>query len=312
MMWFVMLVAALTGRLGTRRQRALAAAAAERDLPGRLAVLRARPLYPAAAGAEVTFRVTDDPDAVVHVRVDREPPGQGELAKAVADGLAAAERWRDLHGAFADGGHDVLALDRLVAEPWIAADITNETVAELLDGVGRCLARREHGAPMTVLIAHPEVAARLPDRDPGAPTLLRLTARRRLAALSGGRPYHRAWFEWRDGQPLPGTGHLTLVRPFEDRQRYAAAVEASAAVWLAGADPSATVCSAGGVWRLLPGRVDRLTGFVVYRDEPEPGPVFLGKHALRVTTDLDGALVGTPEILRDVREGRGPLRLPAL
>ncbi|MFJ2635480.1 hypothetical protein ACIO6U_26510 [Streptomyces sp. NPDC087422] len=312
MLWLVMLLGAATGLLGTRRQRRTAARMGDRLFPGRLAVYGARSRFPAAGGAEVMFRVTDDPDAVVRLRVDRAEPEEDELRKAVADALDRARTWRDLDAAFREGGYEVYALGNVVAEPWIAADPRNGTVDDLLTRIAACLTRWSGATPTTVLIAHPDLVAGLKDRDPSAPTLLRVTARRRLAALSGQRPYYRAWFEWRDGVPVPGSGRLDLVRPFDDSQRFAAAVEASAAAWLAEAVPEATVCSATGVWRLLPNRVDRVTGFVLYRDEPEPGPVYLGKHALRVTTDLDGALVGDPTVLPHVREGRGRLHLPAL
>jgi len=67
-----------------------------------------------------------------------------------------------------------------------------------------------------------------------------------------------------------------------------------------------------GVNRLLPGRVDRTEGHVLFRDEPEEGRTRFGRHALRVVTDLDGELVGEPTVLRDVRDGDGTLRLPPL
>lgn len=312
-MWWVMLFGGAVGMLTTRRARRLAVRAGERLFPGRLRVIGAKPLFPASGGAEIILGVCDDRDAVVRLRVERGEPTDEAVVKAVEDGLAAAEAWRGLNEAFRDGGYQVHAVGRVVAEPWIAAEPHNGTVDAMLTRIGECLARVPATVPATsVLIAHPDLVRNLRDRDPGAPTLLRMNARRRLAALSGQRPYYRASFEWRDGAPVPGSGRLGLVRPFEDGQRFAAAVEASAAGWLAEAIPEATVCSATGVWRLLPDRIDRLTGFVLYRDEPEPGPVHLGKHALRVTTDLDGGLVGAPTVLPDVREGRGALRLPPL
>lgn len=312
-MWAVMALGSAAGLTRTRRSRRLAVRTAERLFPGRLEVIGARSLFPATGGAEIVFRVTDDPDAVVRLRVGVTEPADAALAAAMAEGLARAAAWRGLDTAFRDGGWEVYALGKEVADPWIAAEVRDGAVGEMLDGIGGCLARWP-GAPATsVLIAAPDLVRTLPGgRDEGRPTMLRLTARRRLAALTGRQPYYRASFEWRDGAPLPGSGRLGLVRPFDDGQRFAAAVEASAAAWLADADPAATVCSALGVWDLLPERTDRLTGYVIYRDEPEPGPVYLGKHALRVTTDLAGALTTTPTPLRNVRTARGPLRLPPL
>ncbi|WP_329174305.1 hypothetical protein [Streptomyces sp. NBC_01477] len=304
----VMLLGRLAGTPAARRSGRLAADAAERCFPGRLAVISARPRFPASGGAEILFRVLDDHDAFVRLRVDRAAPTAGQLGEAIEDGLAAAREWRALAAALRRGGYEVHGLGRVVADPWIAADPTNDTVTDFLAGLRDCLARRP-GAPATsVLIADPAVVRALPrDRDPSLPTLLRLTATRRLAALSGRRPYYRASFG------TAGALGLSLVHPFSLWQRYEAAVTAGADAWLARVSPGARATAVMSLTRLVTGRVDRLRAHVVFRDGSEQsGPARLGNHVLAVTTDLDGALTDEPTVIRDARAGAGPLRLPPL
>jgi hypothetical protein len=285
----------------TRRARRLAAAAAERHFPGRLEVISAQSRFPASGGAEILLRLTGDPDAAVRLHVDRAAPGAARLAEAVEDARAAADRWRALRDALASGGHEVHALGRVVADPWIAADLGNDTVTGVLAALHASLAAHPGGTTAgSVLIAAPRTLRTLPRDRRDLPTLLRLTSRRRLAALSAA-PYHRASFG-PDGEPV-----LSLLRPFPLQRAYEAAVTASARRWLARHLPGAEVTAVLGATRLLPGRVDRLTAHLVLRDA---GTSRLGDHVLRVTTTLDGALLGTPVLHRDVREGTGPLRLP--
>lgn len=303
----VMLLGRAAGTPAARRARRLAEQAAEAAYPGRLAVISARPCFPASGGAEIVFRVLDDQDAVVRLTVDRAAPSPGRIGEAVEDGLAAARKWRALDAALRQGGHEVHALGRVVADPWIAADPADDTVTGLLAGLRDCLARRPDAPPTSVLIAHPSVVRRLPrERDPSLPTLLRLTARRRLAALSGKQPYYRASFG------SAGAMELSLVHPFALWQRYEAAVTAGAAEWLARVSPGAAVTAVMSLTRLVPGRVDRLRVQVVFRDGPGEGHDRLGSHVLAATTDLDGTLIGEPAVIRDVRDGNGPLRLPPL
>ncbi|WP_327288544.1 hypothetical protein [Streptomyces sp. NBC_01198] len=303
----VMLLGRAAGLPAARRAKRLAAGAADRGFPGRLAVISARPCFPASGGAEILFRVRDDPDAVVRLRVDRAAPSQARLAEAVEEGLAAARRWRALAAALHAGGHQVHALGRIVADPWIAAAPTNDTVADLLAGLRDCLAAGPEAPPTAVMVADPVVVRSLPrERDPSLPTLLRLNANRRLAALSGRRPYYRASFD------AAGAPELSLVHPFTDWPRYEAAVTASAAGWLARTGSGAGVAAVMSHTRLVPGRVDRLRVHVVLHDGPRQGRAALGDHVLTATTDLDGAFAGEPTVLRDVRDGTGPLRLPPL
>jgi hypothetical protein len=296
------LLGAALGATTTPRDRRRSERVAEGVFPGRLRVVSARTLFPASAGSEVLFGLDDDPDAVVRVLAGGAEPTAASIRQAVADAQAKAQRWRTLNAAFADGGHRVHALGRLVADPWVAAELTNDTVAGVMDGLVPCLAR---SGVTSLLIADPATVAELPAPDPDRPTLLRLTDRRLLAALSGHRTCHRLSY-------TAGSVELGLVRPFEQQQVYESRAAASAGRWLAGAVPDAEVTAVLGVSRLLPGRVDQVRGYVVFRDEPEQGRVPLGNHALLVTTGLDGELAAEPTVLRDVREGRGPLRLPPL
>lgn len=280
-----------------RRARALAAAAAARYFPGQLRVISARSLFPAGGGAEVLLRVADDQDAFVRLRVDRTGPSEARLAEAVGEARDAAERWRGLRDALGARGFEVHALGRMVGDPWIAAELTNGTVTDILAGV------RGVQPGGSVLVADPAVVRRLPE-ERGLPTLLRLTSRRRLAVLSGAGPYYRASSGADGGAPV-----LSLLRPFALQQAYEAAVAASARRWLAAHVPGAEVAAVMGVSRLLPGRVDRIRVHVVLRD----GPGAPADHALAVTTDLAGALTGDPPVLlRDLRGPAGLLRLPPL
>lgn len=71
-----------------------------------------------------------------------------------------------------------------------------------------------------------------------------------------------------------------------------------------------TVTGYQGVWRLEPGTVDRLKGYVLFCEGPVDPRGCLGDHAVAVTADLQGNPVGEFQMIRNVREGRGPLRLP--
>ncbi|MGW2659291.1 hypothetical protein ACWC1D_37500, partial [Streptomyces sp. NPDC001478] len=66
-----------------------------------------------------------------------------------------------------------------------------------------------------------------------------------------------------------------------------------------------------GVSRTGRDRIVRLTGYVLYCEEPDGDLTCLGDMAVEVTTDVRGTPVGEPRPVGSVREGRGPLRLPA-
>lgn len=303
----VMLLGRAAGLPAARRARRLAEDAAETAHPARLTVISARPCFPASGGAEILFRVADDPDAFVRLRVDRAPPTAAQVREAVDEALAAAARWRALSAALRRGGHEVHALGRIVADPWIAAAPSNDTVEDLLTGLRKCLAGQPDVLPAAVMIAAPAVVRTLPrERDPSLPTLLRLNADRRLAALSGRRPYYRASFG------AEGSPEMSIVHPFALWRRYEAAVTASASAWLAGAMPGTGVSAVMSRTRLAPGRVDRVRVHVVFHDGPRQPRPPQGNHALAATTDLDGTFVGAPTVLRDIRDGTGPLHLPPL
>nr|WSX76583.1 hypothetical protein OH826_23790 [Streptomyces sp. NBC_00899] len=304
----VMLLGRAAGLPAARRAKRLAEDAAETAHPARLTVISARPCFPASGGAEILLRVADDPDAFVRLRVDRAPPAVAQVRDAVDEALAAAARWRALSAALRQGGHEVHALGRVVADPWITAAPSNDTVEDLLAGLQECLAGRQPDVlPVAVMIADPAVLRALPrDRDPSLPTLLRLNAARRLAALSGRRPYYRASFG------AQGSPEMSIVHPFALWQRYEAAVTASATAWLAGALPGTGVSAVMSRTRLVPGRVDRVRVHVVFHECPQQPHPPQGNHALAATTDLDGTFVGDPTVLRDIRDATGPLHLPPL
>jgi hypothetical protein len=78
------------------------------------------------------------------------------------------------------------------------------------------------------------------------------------------------------------------------------------------ARPQAVFSPYTGVWRLLPGRVDRFKGYTLFCDQPDERKRCLGRHAVAVTTDLEGNLIGEPTVIRDVRIGNGSLQLPPM
>lgn len=76
--------------------------------------------------------------------------------------------------------------------------------------------------------------------------------------------------------------------------------------------PDVVVSEFHGVWRLEPGTVDRLTGYVLYCERPDGEKRCLGDRAAAVSTDVRGEPVGVLREIGKVREGRGALRLPPL
>ncbi|MDJ0464265.1 hypothetical protein [Streptomyces sp. H27-C3] len=136
-----------------------------------------------------------------------------------------------------------------------------------------------------------------------------MTDSRLLAALSG-RPYYRVGYTWRDGRVDPGSGVASLVRSFAEPERFGEAVRKNLAPRLRQSYPEAVLSTYTGVWQLVPGRVERLKGYALFCDRPDGSKRCLGRHAVAVTTDLEGYPVGEPKVIRDVRIGNGSLRLP--
>ncbi|MEU2654724.1 hypothetical protein ABZ615_05320 [Streptomyces sp. NPDC007325] len=313
------------GALTSGDDRKRAEEIAERVAPGELEVVDVRNLFPQDGGAEVSFRMKDDPDAWVRLRVDASKddcagrPCEDRLEGALAQARRDAGDFRLMRREFAACGYEVHGLSADGTGPWIAARVDAETVRPLVASVGDCLERwtraRGGAAPayLSVKVAPPERVAGLPG-DAGHPTLMRLSSGRRLAALGDGT-YHRIGFRSADGRIALDSGEVDLVMPFDERERFGAAVRDAARTWLreeaAPRLPEAAVSEYTGVWKLLPGRVDRVGGWVLYCERPEgERPVCLGRHALAVTASLDGGLVGEPRVFRGVRDGDGPLGLP--
>ncbi|WP_131735502.1 SCO7460 family lipoprotein [Actinomadura roseirufa] len=334
----IALVALLAGgcALGTGKDKKGATELAERLYPGQLKLIGARRLFPETTGSEVTFAVKDDPDAVVRLRIDGKnghcdrKPCEGALTEAVARGRRQAGEFRLLRSAFERCGHEVIGLGPTLTEPWVAADLTNDNVTAVLGELGRCAVRwsasmTAHGSPprsdgsyglpagdraLYVRIVRPEVAGKRPGTDPKLPTLARLTTTKLQAALAR-RAYFTVGFTTREGRDEPVTSGITVTRPFDERQAFGARVQAAVSERLRLTEPQAKVASYNGVWRLKQGRIDRFTGYVLFCDGAEQGRTCLGDHAVRVTVDERGEPVSDLEIIRNVREGNGPLRLPS-
>ncbi|MFB9604197.1 SCO7460 family lipoprotein [Streptomyces roseofulvus] len=311
------------GTFSTGDDRERAVEVAERVAPGQLEVVDTRSLFPQDNGAEVSFRIKGDADAVVRLRVNAEKDDCGgqscddRLTAALADARRRADGFRALRREFRACGYEVHGLSADGTGPWISARLGADTARTVVASVGECLDRwsrvRGETAPasLAVKVAPPEVLDGLPD-DPGRPTLMRLTAGKRLAALSRGT-YHRVVFRGGPRGVDRDSGEVHLVQPFAERQRFAAAARTAAERWLRTENgaPDAVAGEYVGVWRLVPGRVDRVGGWVLFCDRPEgERPRCVGRHALAVTVGLDGALAADPRVFRGVRDAEGPLGLP--
>lgn len=322
----------LAGRraLTTKADRRRAGELAEKVYPGELTVVRARTLFPAGSGSEITFALRDDPDAAVRLRVDAERdaraghPRERELRRARERAELTAAEWRALAGAFDGGGHRVLGLSAVhptLAGPWIAASLTNASVDDVLDRVGHCLQRYADSLPdhdaaalgaLCVHIAAPGAAERLPHGASGDPTLLRLSEGRLLAALSEDT-YHTVDYRWDDGVLVPGSARAVVTHPIERQREFGERVLTGVAAWLSRARPGARALPVhSGLWCLRPGRVDQMRGYVLFCADPVPGRTCPGDRAALVTVDLAGRLLTTPSVLRDIRDGQGVLSLPRL
>ncbi|MGW2474064.1 hypothetical protein [Streptomyces sp. NPDC001665] len=95
-------------------------------------------------------------------------------------------------------------------------------------------------------------------------------------------------------------------------QKFAAAVHRAVKDRLRAAHPRVQVSDYEWIWRLEPGTVDRLTGYVLYCEEPDGDKECLGDRAVLATTDHHGGLLGELREIGEVREGPGPLELPPM
>ncbi|GAA2984895.1 lipoprotein [Streptomyces drozdowiczii] len=308
------------GVVTTKEDRRYAEKLADRYHPGVLRVIEAHTLVPHASGSEITFAVTDDPDAVVRMRVDAEAGTcnshdcQGVMDEAVERGRREAAALRVLIDTFRRCGHEVIAVDPQTGAPWIVASPTDATVSALLKDIGACARQWKDGTEVkgaSVNLVSPSVAEKRPAGKKSQPTAMRLSATSLLAALSG-HAYYSAGYQATDGRVDPSSGSARIVRPFDERQKFAAAVHSAVEARLRADHPRVRVSDYEWVWRLEPGTVHRLTGYVLYCEEPDGDKTCLGDRAVLVTTDLDGTPRGELRHVGKVREGRGPLRLPPM
>ncbi|MFJ6071189.1 SCO7460 family lipoprotein [Streptomyces sp. NPDC093065] len=333
------LVAVLVGLLVTgcsafdtdddvRRARELA----EESYPGELEVVDARILFPETTGSEVTLSVADDPDAAVRFRVDAAkdrcdgaPDCTDALRKAVDRARREAGQLRAMRDAFDGCGHPVLATDERLTAPWIEARLTEQTVDDVLARVGACVqrwvtARAERdpsAAPtwVTVDIAAPGTARDLPAAKSTLPAVLRFTHGPRLAALAHDPYYVASYPVGRDADRTVDTASagLRIVSPFEERQAFSRRIDASVLSALRATYPDA-VTSGGagmGVWRLEPGTIRRIRGYVLFCERPPAdGKQCLGDLAALVTSDPRGRDAEVVRVLTDIRDEHGVLRLP--
>ncbi|MFF5336520.1 SCO7460 family lipoprotein [Streptomyces sp. NPDC013181] len=310
----------------TKEDRAYAEKLAATHHPGVLRVIEAHTLLPKSSGSEVVFAVTDDPDAVVRMRVDAEAGTcnthdcREVMDQAIEKGRQEADALRAVVGSFRACGHEVLAVDPQTGAPWIAASLTNSTVSARIGELGGCARKWKEAAGgkdggavrgASVNVVSPAVAAKRHQGAKTQPTAMRLSGSSLLASL-GSHAYYSVGFGAVDGRVDPSSGNARIVRPFKERQKFAAAVHGAVGDLLRAEHPRVRVSDYEWVWRLEPGTVDRVTGYVLYCEEPDGEKSCLGDRAVLVTTDLAGKPVGGLRHVGKVREGRGPLRLPPM
>ncbi|MFD3915233.1 SCO7460 family lipoprotein [Streptomyces sp. NPDC058603] len=317
------LLAAGCGVVTTKSDRKRAAELAEARYPGILDVLSARTLFPATSGSEVTFSVADDPDAAVLLRIDAAAgtcdrgPCDRALDEAVERGRSRAGELRRMRAAFTDCGYELVGATPALSAPWVAAAPTNATVTRVLAEIGACLrtwspARDENGAPrrsVTVNIVAPGLARERPAGKATSPTVLRMTDPGLLGALAK-RPHYSVSYTVRDGVVDPASGRAYLSFPWEDRRAFEKTVGDAVRDWLRTTRPRAGVAMVSGLWWLAPATLDRLKGYVLFCDEAGEGARCAGDHAVALTVDPEGNPVGDFQVIRDVRDDHGRVRLP--
>ncbi|WNI20616.1 SCO7460 family lipoprotein [Streptomyces sp. ITFR-16] len=322
----VALVLGGCGVVTTKEDRRFAVKLADEHYPGVLRVIGAHTLFPQASGSEITFAVTDDPDAVVRIRVDAKAGTcnthacGGVLDEAVERGRRDADLLRVLVGTFERCGHEVIGVEPSTGAPWIVAEPTDATVAPVLKDIGACVRQwveaREAKDPSakkegaSVNLVSRAVAEKRPTGKASQPTAMRLSATPLLAALHA-HPYFAASYAVVDGR-IDTTGSARIVRPFTEQQKFARTVQSGVKERLRTTHPRVQISDFDWVWQLEPGTVDRFTGYVLYCEEPDGEKTCLGDRAVVVTTDGDGRPIGELRPVGKVREGRGPLRLPPL
>ncbi|MFE2745692.1 SCO7460 family lipoprotein [Streptomyces scopuliridis] len=326
------LLVAGCGAVTTKSDRKRAAELAEGRYPGILEVLSARTLFPQTSGSEVTFSVADDPDAAVLLRIDAAAgtcdrgPCDRALDRTVEHGRSRAAELRRMRAAFTDCGYELVGATPALSTPWVAAAPTNATVTRVLAEIGACVrtwspARDENGAPrrsVTVNIAAPDLARERPAGKQNRPTVLRMTDPGLLGALAK-RPHYSVSYTLHDGVVDPASGRAYLSFPWEDRKAFETTVRAAVLDWLRTTRPRAGAGMVSGLWWLEAGTVDRLSGYVLFCDEPAEGARCAGDHAVVLTVDPKGNPVGDFRVIRDVRDDHvdggghrspGPPRLP--
>ncbi|GAA2647010.1 lipoprotein [Nonomuraea recticatena] len=305
--------------LGTGDDRRRAEELAAKQFPGQLTVVTARNLFPETSGSEVVFALSGDPDTVVRLRVDAEAgtcerqPCERKLAEAVDKGRSLGTAWRHLATAFQRCGHPIIAANWPLNEVWIEAAPTNANVRALLADVGECVQEwakvRDGRGGLSVNLVEPAVAGKRPRGEPGQPTLLRMTESKLLAALSE-KSRFIAGYAVPEDPSEPPEATARIFRPFAERQAFDKKVQDAVAGWLRANRPGASVGRVVGVWRLVPGTVDRQSGHVLFCEGQPEGEVCHGDQVVAVTVDPQGNPVGRLQVIENVRDEKGTLRLP--
>ncbi|MGW6602296.1 hypothetical protein [Streptomyces sp. NPDC055036] len=136
-----------------------------------------------------------------------------------------------------------------------------------------------------------------------------MTDSARLGALTE-RPHYSVSYTVRDGVVDPASGRAYLSFPWKDRQAFERTVRAAVRDHLRARLPRAGVGMVSGLWWLELDTVDRLRGYVLFRDEPGEDARGAGDHAVVLTVDPKGNPVGDFQVIRDVRDDHGRVRLP--
>lgn len=300
---------------------------ADRHYRGGLRVIGSRSLFPRSAGVEVSFALSDDPDAVVVLEDVDKGACQGEpcgpaLTRAVASARAEAARWRSLSAAFERGGYPVIGLETFngAFDPWVVAAPTNATVTALIGVLADCAreyaqAMADNGSPLTdevtVNVITPAGAKGRPKRKRRVPTLAYMESDALLMALEERHDTtaYTVHFPIVDGRIDPDAGSLSIDLPSTLAQARDETLTATVESRLRVIHPEASDIMP--MWRLMaePGTVDRIRQYVTFQCDLEPSRTpQLSERAVAVTTDLEGNLLGQFTILNN-RNARGELDL---
>lgn len=327
----LILTCALAGCSGPDRSRATAQQAADRLFPGTLVVIDAT----TGVGGPVpfpqtsaTFRMTDDPDAVVRVS----NLGEDTLRTAVERARWEAEEYRALRAALDDAGLPLLAVSwprltdgALEAAAVVGVALTGSDLDQTLDALDAAVSAwaRSRGEPPYPLLDQPISSLWLqlapphdprslpPTPDPARPALLTLTDPGRRDALAGLVTHQALITAGSDGlTPVEEVLRPVLAGP--DQQRLDAAVLAAARRFLDAEGSDLVVTDHTMAWSFFEGGdLERLRTYVVACPaRSTPCGVGGASAIIGLTVDLRTLGTSDPRLLEAEHTSSGGMALP--